>query len=590
MKNIRTFGQLLRQLMYILDKKQKKQFLLLILGTIIVGALEVLGVGVIIPFILVMLSPEQFMQNQYVCYLTKMVGISEYRQVLLLVAVCIIFVYVIKESVIILVNYFQCQFRNKLERDLSNTMLEHYLHRDYLFHVNTNSSEIVRSVHSDISGVASVVEAFSNLSCEVFSAALIGIFLISINPVMAVILLLLSGLTSLGIVVVFKKKINTSGVKCREAFQKKIQYIQQSENGIKDIIVKQKQGYFMNCFRGYSQEACRYNTVYLTISKMPNRIVELVFIAGLLIAAVFCTGDGENASMFVTQLGVFGVAATRILPAISNIAIYMNNLIYFRPTVEATCISMQNFGNDHSIVTSSLNDKNSFVDKICIRNVSWKYTENADYILENISLDIHRGEAVALIGASGAGKTTLADIILGLLKPLQGNVTVDGRDIHENPIMWSQIVGYVPQSLFLLDDTIRNNIAFGVSEEEIDDDKIWRALEEAQLKNMVENLPNGLDTNLGEQGLKVSGGQRQRIAIARALYFDPDILVLDEATSALDTDVEAAVMESVDALHGRKTLIIVAHRLSTIQKCDKIYEIADRGLRLKSREEVFDER
>lgn len=589
MKNIRTFGQLFSQLMHILNRKQQRQFGLLIAGTIFVGMLEVLGVSAIIPFVLVMLSPEQFMQNSYVQYLTGMLGISEYRQILLLVAAGIILVYIVKEVMIILINYFQCQFRNRLERDLSNSMLEHYLHQNYLFHVNTNSSEIVRSVHSDVSGVASVVDAFSNLSCEMFSTALIGLFLISVNPVMAVILLMLSGLTSLGIIVVFKKKINTSGVECRNAYQKKIQYIQQAENGIKDIIVKQKYEYFMNCFRQYSQEACHHNTVYLTIAKMPNRIVEVIFIAGLLIAAVFCTGDGENASMFVTQLGVFGVAATRILPSISNIAVYMNNLIYFRPTVEAIYESGKNREGEQYAVAKTADEKIPFRNQICIRNVSWKYAENADYVLENVSLDIRRGEAVALIGVSGSGKTTLADIILGLLKPVQGHITVDGRDIHEDASIWSQMVGYVPQSLFLLDDTIRNNIAFGVPEEEIEEDRIRMALEEAQLKEMVEQLPDGLDTNLGEQGLKISGGQRQRIAIARALYFDPDILVLDEATSALDAEVESAVMESVDALHGRKTLIIVAHRLSTIRKCDKIYEVADKGLVLKSREEVFGE-
>lgn len=589
MKNIRTFGQLFNQLMHILNRKQKRQFLLLIFGTVVVGVFEVLGVGAIIPFILVMLSPKEFMQNQYVQYLTGILGISEYRQVLLLVAVCIILVYLVKELVIIMINYFQCAFRNKLERDLSNVMLEHYLHQDYLFHVNTNSSEIVRSVHSDVSGVASVVDGFSGLFCETFSTVLIGVFLISINPVMAIILLLLSGLTSLGIIMVFKRKITTSGVECRSAFQKKIQYIQQAENGIKDIIVKQKYGYFMDCFRQYSQEACYYNTVYLTIGKMPNRIVEVVFIAGLLFAAVFCTGDGQNASMFVTQLGVFGVAATRILPSISNIAIHMNNLIYFRPTVEATYENRKNHAEESYAVAQAVDGKGSFRDKICIHNVSWKYAENADYVLKNISLDIHRGEAVALIGASGSGKTTLADILLGLLKPVQGTITVDGRDIYENPFMWSGMVGYVPQSLFLLDDTIRNNIAFGVLQEEIEEDKIWKALEEAQLGEMVERLPDGLDTNLGEQGLKISGGQRQRIAIARALYPDPDILVLDEATSALDTEVESAVMESVDALRGRKTLIIVAHRLSTIRKCDKIYEVVDKGLTLKSKEDIFGE-
>jgi len=574
--------------MYILDKKQKKNFSLLILGTILVGLLEVLGVSVIIPFILVMLSPREFMQNHYVKGLTDVLNITEYQQLLFWVAAGIILIYVLKEAIIILINYFQAAFRNRLERDLSNHMLKHYLYQPYLFHVNTNSSEVVRSVHSDISGVASVVDAFSGLSCELFTTLLIGLFLIRINPVMAIILLLLSGLTSMGVVEIFKKKVNTSGVACRNAFQKKIQYIQQSEEGIKDIIVKQKYKYFMDHFCRYSQEACQHNTVYLTISKMPNRIVEVIFITGLLITAVFCIGRGGDASMYVTQLGTFAVAATRILPAISNIAVHMNNLIYFRPTVEATCVSLRNQQQDKEQMVEC-RDIPVFREKISIQNIYWRYAADADYILENVSLDISRGEAIALIGASGSGKTTLADIILGLLKPMQGTITVDGRDICENRSMWSQMVGYVPQSLFLLDDTIRNNIAFGVPEEEIEDDKIWMALEEAQLKDMVACFPEGINTNLGEQGIKISGGQRQRIAIARALYFDPDILVLDEATSALDTEVESAVMESVDALHGRKTLIIVAHRLSTIRKCDRIYEVVDKRLVLKSREDVFSE-
>ena len=590
MKNIKTFYRVFQQLMYILDRKQKKQFIGLIAGAILVGMLETLGVSVIIPFIMVMLSPEEFMRNQYVKLFTERLGISEYLQVLLVVAFGVILVYMLKSMVIILINYLQAKFRNGLERDLSNMMLDAYLHQNYLFHININSSEVVRSVHSDISGVASVVENFSSLASEGLTALLIGIFLLYINPLMALILLILSGFTSLGIIVAFKKKINTSGERCRDAFQKKIQYIQQSENGIKDIIVKQKYNFFMDRFREYSQQACYYNTVYLTIAKVPSRIVETVFIAGLLLTSVFCIGRGGDASLYVTQLGTFAVAAVRILPSISNIAVYTNGLIYFRPPVEATYQSLFGGFAASSGQTVDNDARVGFKDRISIQNVSWRYADHLDYVLQSVSLDIYRGEAIALIGASGAGKTTLADVLLGLLKPDQGKVTVDGIDICENPAMWSKMVGYVPQALFLFDDTIRNNIAFGVAEEEIDETRIWTVLEEAQLKKMVADLPEGLDTNLGEQGLKISGGQRQRIAIARALYFDPDILILDEATSALDTDVETAVMESVDALHGRKTLIIVAHRLSPIRKCDRIYEVKDKKLVLRDREEVLGER
>jgi ABC-type multidrug transport system fused ATPase/permease subunit len=219
------------------------------------------------------------------------------------------------------------------------------------------------------------------------------------------------------------------------------------------------------------------------------------------------------------------------------------------------------------------NQRISFEDELQVKDVIWKYPSGKKPVLNKLNIDIKKGQSVAFVGPSGAGKTTLADLILGLFKPQEGKITVDGFDIYENLWAWSKMVGYVPQSVFLTDDTIRNNIAFGIDEEMIDDERIWESLREAQLEDFVKNLPDGLDTFVGEGGMRISGGQRQRIAIARALYQNPMILVLDEATSALDNDTEAAVMDAIESLHGTKTLIIVAHRLSTIQNCDVIYEI-----------------
>lgn len=593
MQNVKTFFLMLQQLMFILSKKQKRQFVGLIFSSIILAILETLGVSVIIPFILVMLAPDEFMKNQYVKIVMNTLGVSEYFNLLLVVAFGIIMIYLLKSFVGVLINYFREKFRNGLERDLSNLMLESYLHQEYLFHINTNSSEIVRGVYNDIAGVAGVIDNFSNLASEGLTILMIGLFLIYINPIMAIILLFFSGLTSLGIILVFRKRINSGAKKSREAFEKKIQYIQQAENGIKDIIVRRKYDYFLNQFRKYSQQACHHNTIYLTIYKMPNRIVEVVFIAGLLLTSIFCLGRGGNASLYVTQLGTFAVAAVRILPSISNIAVYMNGLIYSRPALEATYQNVLNHAKSSRKSKKFDYDEEGsnsiFKNEICVRNISWRYGANLDYVLEGVSLNIKKGEAIALIGASGAGKTTLVDVLLGLLVPEQGDVVVDGKSIFENTAMWSEMVGYIPQSLFVMDNTIRNNIAFGVPEEEIDDAKVQRVLREAQLKEMVDKLPLGLETNLGEQGLKISGGQRQRIAIARALYFDPDILILDEATSALDADTESAVMDSVEALHGKKTLIIVAHRLSTIRKCDKVYEVTQKKIVLKDKNEVLHE-
>ncbi len=595
MQNVETFISMIKQLLYILDKKQKRLFFCLISSSFFVALLETLGVSAIIPFILVMLSPEEFMQKQFVIMAMNFLGIYEYMQILLVVALLVVFVYIIKTITVLLVNYFQARFRNGLERDLSNAMLEAYLHQEYLFHINTNSSEVVRGVHSDVSGVASVVENFSNLISEGLTSVLIGCFLIYVNPLMAIIVLLLSGVTSLGVVLIFKKRTNLSGERCRDAFQRKIQYIQQSENGIKDIIVRQRHEYFLEQFKKYSEQACRYNTMYLCISKVPNRVVEVVFITGLLISSIFCIGRGGDASLYVTQLGAFAVAAVRILPSISSIAVYLNSLIYFRPALEATYFNLaegiaqnsNNKGMKSFQYGDIIGETVHFQNNIHVRNVSWKYDECLDFVLKDISFDIHKGEAVAIIGASGSGKTTLVDVMLGLLSPQKGCILVDGINISDNPAMWSRMVEYVPQSIFLLDDTVKKNIAFGVSEEKIDEERIQQVLEEAQLKEMVDNLPNGIDTFLGEQGIKLSGGQRQRIAIARSLYFDPDILILDEATSALDTETEISVMDAIETLHGRKTLIIVAHRLSTIRKCDRIFEVIDGQIVLKDRNEVL---
>lgn len=594
MQNVKTFFVMIRQLAFILNYRQKWQFFGLAISMIFVAALETLSVGVIIPFILVMLSPEELMLNKYAMIVMNLLKIENYYQILFTVAILVIAIYLLKMVIILTANYLQARFRNGLERDLSNWMLEAYLHKEYTFHINTNSSEVVRGVHSDVSGVASVVDAYSSLLSEGLTCILIGCFLMYVNPIMTVFMLGLAGVTSLCTVLVFKKKTNTSGEKCREAYQKKIQYIQQSENGIKDIIVRQKYDYFVAQFKQYSEQANRYNTRYLCITKVPSRVVEVVFISGLLLMSVFCVRGGGDTSVYVTQLGAFAVAAVRILPSISNLAVGMNNLIYFRPALEAAYSNLpsekdRNITEKKDTEIEEWERELSFQNVLKVEHVRWRYNENQEYVLKDVSLSIYKGEAIALIGPSGAGKTTLADIILGLFVPKAGEVMLDGINIHQYPKQWSEIIGYVPQSLFLLDDTIRNNVAFGVPEEEIIEEEVWRALEQAQLKETVESWPKKLDTGLGELGVKISGGQRQRIAIARALYYDPEILVLDEATSALDTETEQAVMESVDALHGKKTLIIVAHRLSTIRKCDKIYEVAEGGIRLRDKEEVLHE-
>ncbi|MDE7240058.1 MAG: ABC transporter ATP-binding protein/permease, partial [Lachnospiraceae bacterium] len=428
-----------------------------------------------------------------------------------------------------------------------------------------------------------VIDAFSMLFAETLTCVLLGVFLVYLNPLFAIGLVFLALLTTFTMVLAFKKKTAECGRQCREAFSKRYQYVYQPINGYKEISVSQRKQYFIDQFRKEADRACRFNTQYLFICKLPTRVIETVFISGLVLLVCLITmfGSGEATAQFVMVLGAVAVAAVRILPAISSITTNMNGLVYNRLSLEEAYQNILHAREREAELTGKEKEKvehpnrgyEGFQTELTVRNVWWRYPESEKHVLEDTSLTIRKGEAVALIGESGAGKTTLADIILGLLRPQKGEVLVDGVDIYSIPKQWAKTIGFVPQNVFLIDDTVRHNVAFGIYEDEIEEEKIIRALKSAQIYDFVQGLPHGIDTMVGEGGIKFSGGQRQRIAIARALYDNPDILVLDEATSALDNETESAVMQSIDALKGTKTLIIIAHRLSTIQNCNKVYEV-----------------
>ena len=327
-------------------------------------------------------------------------------------------------------------------------------------------------------------------------------------------------------------------------------------------------------------------------AESPSYLIEAVCVSGLIIIVGIKLLMGVDTNQFIPQLAAFAVAAFRVLPSIGRISSSFNQFVYMCPTVTAVYDNLKEVElyeklGEGTEVSEDSDEVMQFTRDIVFQNICWKYPKTDDYVVRNINFTIKKGTSVGLIGQSGSGKSTLADILLGLFCPQEGKVLVDGVNIFENLEKWRNTVSYVPQTVFLRDDTIRNNIAFGVEEDKIDDDKIWNAIRMAQLEELIHTLPEGINTHMGERGIRFSGGQKQRVAIARALYNNPDILVLDEATAALDNDTEAAVMEAIEALHGQKTLVIVAHRLSTIRKCDEIYEVTDGSIFKRTYEEVF---
>lgn len=354
-----------------------------------------------------------------------------------------------------------------------------------------------------------------------------------------------------------------------------------------------RQKNFLKKYYDASEQKAHIDVKYVVINSCPDKLIEVICVGGIMFALCIRLKIGVNVAEFITNLAAFAVAAFRMMPAIAKLIGYVNGLFFYRKALDATydvIYETKVYKKEEVLNNVGYAETNrQFVSNICLKNIYWKYQSNPRYILEDLNLRIEKGSSVAFIGTSGSGKTTLADIILGLLRPEKGCVEVDGISIDKIPNEWSRMIGYVPQSVFLMDDTITRNILFGLPDEEENEERVWEALEQAQLAEFVRELPEGLNTIVGERGVKFSGGQRQRIAIARTLYYNPEIILLDEATAALDNDTEKAVMEAIENLKGKKTLIIIAHRLSTIKQCDVIYEVVGGKAVVRKKEEIFSE-
>lgn len=595
--NLRTMIQMLKQLNYILDKSQKKRAFWLLVVIILSAGFELLGVTTILPFVEAAVSPDKMLQNKYVLKVAPVLGIDNANMLLIFMGIGLILVYLIKNAFMLYANFVQYDFATRIQKEISVKMLHSYMSRPYTFFLNLNSSEVLRGCASDTQSVYGIIDFLSTILAQLLMVFMIGIFLIYTDPIIAISALSLMLIILLCMVLFFKPSIKKAGQRNVELLTLKNKILVQVTNGIKEIFVMQRKKLFIDAYDEASDQSRKVQRTYNVLSSSPDKIVEGVCISGIIgIVCIRLVNDSGNMIDFIPKLAAFAMAAFKILPSIGKIANRMTGIIYNRPGLVNVYQNMKE-ANQYAekmqqyIVDRQMDiiqsEKIEFVKQLAIKNVLWQYENQKAPVLMNVQLTIQKGESIAFIGASGAGKTTLSDIILGLLQPQKGTVEMDGVDVYTIPMQWAHIVGYVPQSVFLMDDTVRNNIAFGLPNDTIEDKYIWDALEKAQLKDFIEKLPYGLDTIVGERGVKFSGGQRQRIAIARALYNKPEILVLDEATAALDNETETAVMESIDALQGQITMIIVAHRLTTIRNCDRIYEIKDGMAVERSKEEVF---
>lgn len=590
---MKAIRDILSKLNYIMNRKQKLQYLFVTAVALIGSIWELLGVSAILPFIQSIMTPEEAKKEWYVAFFSRWFEMETPIQMMTVMGVMIIIVYILKNIYLMCSSYIQAWYSTGVQRDLSIRTANIFLHSSYLFHLNVNSSILIRTINQDVVGVFAVFFYLFRVLAEVFTITAISAYIVMLDPILAISLVGILGSCMLILFFGLKKLVKTFGRIGQDCDAKMLQYLTQAFNGIKEIMVMNRQSYFEESFSKSCTLSARAAKRNNFLNVIPTNVYEVVCIGGLIgvvIVRLHMTDDIEG---FVTKLAIVAVAAFRLFPAVSRLTTNLNAIMYNRPRLDSMYAMLKSIENEKTYQVKAHDEEEAeplkFDHELKIDRITWKYPSGKEAVLKDLELTLKKGQSIALIGPSGAGKTTLADVILGLLAPQKGKILLDGVDVYENLPGWSRIIGYVPQAVYLTDDTIRNNVAFGIYEDQIDEAKIWHALEEAQLAAFVKDLPEGLDTMVGERGVRLSGGQRQRIAIARALYENPEILVLDEATSALDTETETAVMESIDSLHGSKTMIIVAHRLTTIRNCDDIYEIKDGIAVRRDKEEVLGE-
>ena len=575
---------------YIFDKRDKHK-LALLTGAIVIGSfLELFAVMVFMPFIDVLQNQGTIQTKWYLKMIYDLLGLQSAQRFMIILAVCIIVVYVAKNVYLIIEKDYIFRFSYNTQMKLSTRLLAAYMKEPYTFHLNHNIAVLQRSVYEDTSRFMQVILYALELGAELMVAAVLVIYLLVISKTITIIVLGLLTVFVGGFLLVSRKYSRRFGFENQGYEGKIFQWMNQSLGGIKEIKILERETYFTNEFGKYWKKYARGLRIARTISILPKYTVEAVSMTGLLVAVIVKLVFGEaDMVYFISQLAAFAVAAMRLMPSVGRINEHASNMLYAFPSVELVyhdLTAVENLdGSDGQEYRADWKLKKG----ICVQGLSYHYPDTEEWVLKDVNFTIQKGTTVAFIGSTGSGKTTMVDIILGLLTPVGGVVVADEINIHEQLKTFHAQVGYIPQTIYLSDDTIRNNIAFGVQEERIDEEAVRVAVEKAQLKEFVESLPHGLDTIVGDRGVRLSGGQRQRIGIARALYHDPEILVLDEATSALDNETEAAVMEAIEHLQGMKTMIIIAHRLTTIRNVDVIYEVADGSVSERSKAEVFGE-
>lgn len=574
--------KILKKLDILLDKKQKRTMLLLVFFMLIGAALELLGVGLVYQAAGIITDPDILKNSDTLAGVYAMLHMENMTEFTMFIMGALVAVFALKNAYLFFQNKLQFKFVYSNQFATSRRMMINFMQRPYEYYLNADTSVIQRSITSDVNNMYGLILNLLQLVSEMIVFVFLTVYCLTMDVVMTGTVAALLIVVLVVIKCILKPIMRKAGEENQDFYSGLYKWIDQSVMGIKEIKVANKESYFINeyckCGAGYVNAVQRYNLYNAT----PRLLIETVAIAGMILYMMLRIANGTPVTEIMPQLTTLAVAAMRLIPSANRINNYLTSIAYFEPFFMGVTDNLQEEIRDESVnYDEEAYRKKKDVEKlpvkkeILLKGITYKYPNSDVLIFNGATMRIPVGKSVGIVGTSGAGKTTAVDIMLGLLRLQSGEILADGVEVRDHYESWLKNIGYIPQTIFMIDSTIRKNVAFGCADEDIDDGKVWMALKEAQLDEFVRGLPEGLDTGIGERGIRLSGGQRQRIGIARALFEDPEVLVLDEATSALDNDTEAAIMESINHLHGRKTLIIIAHRLQTIEKCDIVYRVEE---------------
>ena len=574
---------LLQKVSYLFDRKQKRQIAGLALLILIGGLLETVGVSMLLPVVQAIMDPEQLMENELVGKVTDALHIETSRQLIILMLGALIALYVVKNAYLLFQTYVQNTFVTRNRNRMISRVMREFLNRPYEEYLGADIPTVFRLTDSDIPNAFQLILVMIQMVTEIVVAGFLCIVLVVVSPVMSLFIFCIFLGMTLMITKVLKPRLNAIGHKNQQIQSRIAKWRIQSIYGLKDVKVLHREEFFVRNYYESGAIGADVARNYAVFNNLPRLLIETIFMASMLLFIMLYMLRGGNITVLIPQLSAFAVAGIRVMPGTNRINTYLSEIAYSQPCLDylyenlTANMKMDVNGSVTGLArgagAQAQESRTHLQDKIVLDHITYAYPNTEKNIFTDAHMEVKKGQSVGIMGPSGAGKSTVVDILLVLLRVQEGTITCDGANIFDNYADWLSKIGYIPQSIYLIDESIRDNIAFGIDGDKIDDRRIWEVLEEAQLKEFVEELPEGLDTTIGDRGVRISGGQRQRLGIARALYHNPEILVFDEATSALDNDTEKAVMDAINNFHGRKTMVIIAHRLNTIAKCDVIYKV-----------------